>query len=72
MSTRYVPTCPICQGEGCLLGPFGPRTWFRCRQCGMDFSRKRRQARRAARGTRAPAVNDAHEHRPTAVERSAS
>jgi len=61
MSTRLAPACPICRGEGCLLGPLGPRTWFRCRQCGMDFSRKRRLARRAVRGTVAPAEGNTRE-----------
>lgn len=69
MSTHRAPACPICEGEGVLLGPLGPRTWFRCRQCGMDCSRKRRPARRTVRGTGAPAA-DTHA-RPSAGGESA-
>lgn len=32
-------TCPLCDGPGCLLGTLGRRIHFRCRNCGMDFSR---------------------------------
>lgn len=32
------PHCPICAGEGVLLGALGLRRYFRCRQCGIDFS----------------------------------
>ena len=31
--------------EGAPLGTLGSRTWFRCRQCAMDFSRIRRPRR---------------------------
>jgi len=34
------PACPICQGEGSLLGKLGSLLWFRCCQCGMDFSQR--------------------------------
>lgn len=44
------PPCPVCQGDGCLLGSLGRSTWFRCRQCGMVFRRARR-----ARGPRTAA-----------------
>ncbi len=47
MSHRHAPACPLCSGEGSLLGTLGLRTWFRCRQCGMDFSRTRRPRRPA-------------------------
>lgn len=30
--------CHICGGEGVLLGSLGMRAYFRCRNCGMDFS----------------------------------
>jgi tRNA(Ile2) C34 agmatinyltransferase TiaS len=32
------PACPLCDGDGTLLGQLGHLTWFRCRQCGMDFA----------------------------------
>lgn len=36
------PNCPMCPGKGVLLGALGPRRWFRCRDCGIDFSKMRR------------------------------
>lgn len=36
-------TCPVCDGQGALLGVLGFLRWFRCIQCGMDFSRKIRR-----------------------------
>jgi len=33
-------TCPVCTGEGIELGWLGNRRHFRCRHCGMEFSRK--------------------------------
>ena len=32
------PVCPMCQGPGVELGALGPRTHYRCRNCGADFS----------------------------------
>lgn len=32
--------CPLCDGDGWLLGILGKLRWFRCRQCGVDFSQK--------------------------------
>jgi len=32
------PTCPMCGGFGCLLGRLGDTDWFRCRQCGMEYT----------------------------------
>lgn len=32
--------CPNCMGPGTELGTLGNRKHFRCRDCGMDFSRK--------------------------------
>lgn len=29
--------CPMCDGEGVLLGQLGRLVHFRCRQCGMGF-----------------------------------
>jgi hypothetical protein len=30
--------CPMCNGDGVVLGALGKLTWERCRQCGMTFS----------------------------------
>jgi hypothetical protein len=45
MSHRHPPACPLCSCEGALLGALGSCTWFRCRQCGMDFSDTHRPKR---------------------------
>lgn len=34
------PACPVCGGPGTLLGAMGTRLHFRCRDCGMDWSRQ--------------------------------
>jgi hypothetical protein len=34
------PVCPMCGGVGVALGALGILHWFRCRQCGADFSLK--------------------------------
>lgn len=36
-------TCPGCGGEGSFLGGLGRLEWFRCRACGLDFSRDSRR-----------------------------
>lgn len=33
----------MCNGQGVPLGQLGDLVWFRCRQCGMDFSKKRKR-----------------------------
>ncbi len=33
--------CPACQGCGRVLGALGALRWYRCRACGLDFSRPR-------------------------------
>jgi len=38
---EVVPECPVCQGEGCYLGTLAILQWFRCRQCGAEFSVKK-------------------------------
>lgn len=30
--------CPLCGGEGSVLGSLGMRMHFRCRDCGIDYS----------------------------------
>jgi hypothetical protein len=30
--------CQMCGGAGVFLGWLGLSAWFRCRQCGMEFS----------------------------------
>lgn len=37
----YAPICQSntpCQGPGTLLGQLGSLVWFRCRNCGYEFS----------------------------------
>jgi len=49
------PACPVCPGHGMPLGQLGRLLWYRCRDCGIDFNRRkkssssthRRPARRA-------------------------
>ncbi len=36
------PNCPVCPGQGEPLCGLGALCWFRCRACGMNFSRRRR------------------------------
>ena len=33
------PSCKICGGELALLGKLGKKKWFRCINCGMEFSK---------------------------------
>jgi hypothetical protein len=33
-----VAECPGCSGEGSHIGDLGRRRYFRCRDCGIDFS----------------------------------
>ena len=33
------PECPVCAGPGVPLGTLGRLSHFRCRNCGIDFSR---------------------------------
>ena len=30
--------CEFCGGPPTIIGRLGLRTWFRCRNCGMDYS----------------------------------
>lgn len=32
------PACPLCGGQGVLLGRLGSRAWWRCHGCGIGFS----------------------------------
>jgi len=32
------PACPRCGGPGVPMGTLGKLEWFRCRNCGWDFS----------------------------------
>ena len=38
MAHSIQPDCPACLGPGLSLGGFGHLQWFRCRDCGIDFS----------------------------------
>jgi hypothetical protein len=29
--------CPVCGGQGYLLGPLGGLVWLRCQCCGMQY-----------------------------------
>jgi tRNA(Ile2) C34 agmatinyltransferase TiaS len=31
------PACPMCGGEGEVLGALGSLCWFRCRDCGVEY-----------------------------------
>jgi tRNA(Ile2) C34 agmatinyltransferase TiaS len=37
------PACPQCSGVGVMMGVLGMLRWFRCRNCGFEFSRKIRK-----------------------------
>jgi transcription elongation factor Elf1 len=43
-------TCPACNAQqmrsACLLGTLGILSWFRCRYCGSEWSRKGRRRNR--------------------------
>lgn len=32
--------CPECEGRGVYMGTLGDRKWYRCRDCGVEFSVK--------------------------------
>jgi len=40
-ASRHAPRCPLCPGQGEALGTLGALQWYRCRDCGMCFYRKR-------------------------------
>lgn len=40
MPVKTLSHCPHCAGDGVLLGTLGRLRWFRCRDCGMNFSRQ--------------------------------
>ena len=46
MFASALPRCPVCPGQGSLLGRLGRLRWFRCRDCGMDFNRPCRTLRK--------------------------
>lgn len=31
-------SCPVCDGQGAILGALGRLLWFRCIQCGIEFN----------------------------------
>jgi len=35
---NLITCCPVCDGPGIFLGALGKMQYFRCRDCGMDFS----------------------------------
>ena len=38
--SRISPHYPVCAGDGVPLGTLGHLCWFRCRDCGMTYSRQ--------------------------------
>jgi tRNA(Ile2) C34 agmatinyltransferase TiaS len=42
MPRAHAPRCPLCPGHGMHLGTLGAMRWYRCRDCGGDFGRRRR------------------------------
>lgn len=40
MNDDEYPYCPSCGGVGFWLGQLGILTWFRCRDCGGEFSQE--------------------------------
>ncbi len=52
-------TCRLCGGILCLLGQLGLRKHYRCRNCGMDWSKESRPRKR-----RAKSCNDCGETYP--------
>ena len=57
------PECPICGGPGIPLGTMGKREYFRCQDCGMEFSHvndliyRMEGSRRAMKGGRAEGMS---------------
>jgi len=38
MDDLEIPSCPLCEGEGNVLGTLGSLVWFRCQDCGIDYN----------------------------------
>lgn len=38
--------CSLCGGALYFLGKLGPLAWFRCENCGMEFSKSKRRNKR--------------------------
>ena len=36
---EQLATCPICDQENTPMGTLGLLDWYRCRYCGIDYSR---------------------------------
>lgn len=47
-------TCPYCKGTACVLGNLGRIIYYRCQDCGIQFSvqPKKEKAKRATRNRR--------------------
>ena len=45
--------CLLCSGDAYPLGTLGLRTYFQCRDCGAQFSRKTKSPKRKAKERRA-------------------
>ena len=43
MTNELPPSCPQCDGDGAPLGALGYLNWFRCIQCGWEFSQQDEQ-----------------------------
>jgi rubredoxin len=35
-----VTVCPMCQGDGAELGSLGKLKWYRCVDCGWEFTQE--------------------------------
>jgi tRNA(Ile2) C34 agmatinyltransferase TiaS len=49
-TSTTTPACPVCPGHGVPLGQLGPLRWYRCRDCGIDFNRRKKTTSGSTRG----------------------
>lgn len=63
--------CYYCDGPGFHLGDLGSREWYRCRDCGAEWSESR-DVHGDAREEAGPEAYDRDHGSPTAAERNPS